>query len=76
MYLHYCIECVFFLIEVFTLLLYNFIKYVLFIVVFRTKDTFVKEFKLRYEMGDIFAYKGLDANMWSYLGARDIVKEN
>lgn len=49
---------------------------VLFGVVFNTKDNFVKDPKLRYEGGKVFAVKGQDTDFWSYFEARDIMLEH
>ena len=49
---------------------------VLFGVVFNTKGNFVKDPKLRYEGGKVFAVKGQDTDFWSYFEARDIILEH
>ncbi|RHN59870.1 putative transcription factor interactor and regulator CCHC(Zn) family [Medicago truncatula] len=49
---------------------------VLFGVVFNTKGNFVKDPKLRYEGGKVFAVKAQDTEFWSYFEARDIILEH
>lgn len=46
----------------------------LFKVVFYTKGSFVKDPKLRYEGGNIFAFNGQDTDFWLFFEARDLIK--
>lgn len=42
--------------------------------IFYTKGLFVKDFKLRYEGVDIYAYNGQDTDYWSFFETHDLIK--
>ncbi|CAK8570036.1 unnamed protein product [Lathyrus sativus] len=45
-----------------------------FMVVFYSKGRFVKDPKIRYEGGDVYAFNGQDPDYWSFFEARDLIK--
>ncbi|CAK8542710.1 unnamed protein product [Lathyrus sativus] len=46
----------------------------LFKVVFYTKDSFVKDERLRYDGGDVYALSEQDSDFWSFFEACDLIK--